>query len=52
MAKFLEDRLETASERTLVKAIKELHSKKYTPEGAYSHFRNISTKCVSSMALW
>ncbi len=29
----LEDRLETASERTLVKAIKELHSKyKHYPE--------------------
>ena len=42
----LEDRLETASERTLVKAIKELHSKvqTLTPEELYSHLEALAPK--------
>ena len=42
----LEDRLETESERTLVKAIKELHSKvqTLTPEELYSHLEAMAPK--------
>lgn len=42
----LEDRLETESERTLVKAIKELHSKAQTltPEELYSHLEAMAPK--------
>ncbi|WP_314072821.1 glycine--tRNA ligase subunit beta [uncultured Granulicatella sp.] len=42
----LEDRLETESERTLVKAIKELHSKvqTLTPEELYSHLKAMAPK--------
>ena len=42
----LDDRLETESERTLVKAIKELHSKvqTLTPEELYSHLEAIAPK--------